>query len=149
MRQSWKFFLEAPLVAPDLQIGFGKPSSALDQRRIDVESMLRTRSISVWLVDERYLSGAISEGRQVVYDEDGKYFRVAERTQSPDLDSVWTVSARGRFADPRGGKSKLSTCMWLADLARPSGVAFRFDLQAGVVAHGDGGCIPFRWLARS
>ena len=76
LRQSWKFFLEAPPAAANLQIGFGRPSSALDQRRIDVESMLKSRGTSVWLVDERYVPGAISEGRQVVYDEDGKYFRV-------------------------------------------------------------------------
>jgi hypothetical protein len=42
MSQSWKFFLEVPPLVTGLQIGFGKPSSAMDQRRIDVESMLKS-----------------------------------------------------------------------------------------------------------
>jgi hypothetical protein len=76
MTRSWKFFLEVPLAAAELQIGIGKLSSALDQRRIDVESLLKSRGRSVLLVDERRLPDALSDGRHVVYDEDGRYFRV-------------------------------------------------------------------------
>ncbi len=74
--QFWKFAPESPASQTEREIGFGKLSSAEDQIRIDLERILRAHGRNSWLIDERHLAGALAQGRHIVYDEDGKFFRV-------------------------------------------------------------------------
>jgi hypothetical protein len=72
---AWKFFPESPSTPQERMIGFPKPSSMDDPKIAEVQEKLARRNIGVGFVREERLGQVFGQGKQVVYDSDGLYFR--------------------------------------------------------------------------
>jgi len=73
--RSWKVFPEAPTTTQERLIGFSKFSSANDPRVQEIQAALTRHGIRVGFVREDRLGEVFGQGKQVVYDDDGFYFR--------------------------------------------------------------------------
>jgi hypothetical protein len=73
--REWKAFPEAPTTAQERLIGFPKFSSTKDPRIQELSGRLARYGHSVGFVREDRLGEVFSQGKQVVYDDDGLYFR--------------------------------------------------------------------------
>jgi len=82
--RDWKFFPEAPATAQERQLGFSKFSFGNDPRIQEASARLQRYGIGVGFVREDRLAQALAQGKQVVYDDDGLYFR----WQGPDIAQI-------------------------------------------------------------
>lgn len=73
----WQFLDEAPL--PDSAYGFSKPSSLQDGAVIGLVENLRANNIASGFVLQQDLPVKLGEGWEIVYDDDGRYFRVPDK----------------------------------------------------------------------
>ena len=82
---SWKFFDLKP--DPASPYGFHKPSHLQDVCAFDIGEALKKRGGRMGWRLERDLPGSLVRGVEIVYDDDGKYFRTPSRPS--DLIYVW------------------------------------------------------------
>lgn len=82
---SWKFFDLKP--DPASPYGFHKPSHLQDVCAFDIGEALKKRGGRMGWQLERDLPGSLVRGVEIVYDDDGKYFRTPSRPS--DLIYVW------------------------------------------------------------
>ncbi len=82
---SWKFFDLKP--DPASPYGFHKPSHLQDVCAFDIGEALKKRGGRMGWRLERDLPGSLVRGVEIVYDDDGKYFRTPGRPS--DLIYVW------------------------------------------------------------
>ena len=75
--ERWRFFPEKP--EADSPLGFAKPSTLQDPRATELVAELRTRGYEPGWATEVEVPSKQSPGYQVVYDDDGRYFRIADR----------------------------------------------------------------------
>src|SRR4029077_5621542 len=75
--QRWRFFPERP--EADSPLGFSKPSPLQDPRATELVAELRTMGYEPGWADDVEVPSKQSPCYQVVYDNDGRYFRTAAR----------------------------------------------------------------------
>ncbi len=73
--RDWRVFPEAPTTTQERLLGFPKLSAANDPRIQELSGRLSCYGHSVGFVREDRLGEVFSQGKQVVYDDDGLYFR--------------------------------------------------------------------------
>ncbi len=78
--QGWAYFPEEPSSEPDGYFGLWKPSSFADPR----VNALATQFPTICWFPEDHVSSCLSEGGNIFYDDDGRYFRV----RSSDCDMI-------------------------------------------------------------
>lgn len=74
--ESWRFFRDPP--KPDCLFGFPKPSSLEDPRAKILCNKIRERGWQPGWASERGLTDQLGESYEIVYDEDGLYFRIED-----------------------------------------------------------------------
>lgn len=78
--QRWRFFPETP--DPASPLGFSKPSTLQDPRAMELVTELRKRGYEPGWADELEVPSKQNPEYQVVYDEDGCCFRIADPIRS-------------------------------------------------------------------
>jgi len=78
--QRWRFFPEKPETGSTL--GFFKASTLNDPRAVDLCEEFRSKGFEPGWAAESELPGKLTSDFQMVYDEDGLYFRIPDRLQS-------------------------------------------------------------------
>jgi len=73
--REWKVFPEAPATSEERMIGFSKFSSANDPKLQEMSARLARYGHTISFVREDRLGEVFGQGKQVVYDDDGLYFR--------------------------------------------------------------------------
>ena len=78
--ERWRFFPERP--DPASPLGFSRPSTLQDPRAMEVAAQLRTKGYEPGWADELEVPSKQNSDYQVVYDEDGCCFRIADPVRS-------------------------------------------------------------------
>ena len=78
--QRWRFFPEKP--EPNSPLGFSKPSTLQDPRAMELVAELRKRGYEPGWADELEVPSKQNPSYQVIYDDDGCYFRIADSIRS-------------------------------------------------------------------
>jgi hypothetical protein len=73
---SWKFFDEKP--SPDSPLGFCKPSGITDPRPREIQKQQEARGMKFHWGALAEIGRRFEEGYRIVYDDDGRYFRIAD-----------------------------------------------------------------------
>ena len=74
--QKWQFFEEKP--DPGSVFGFPKISSLQDPRATALIERFRAQGYTLGWNREDGISARLADGREIVYDEDGRYFRITD-----------------------------------------------------------------------
>ena len=82
---AWRFFEDIP--SPHDVYGFLKPSNINDPRVTTVAAKLQSKYTLRWAL-ESWLPNIVSAGGEIVYDSDGKFFRIVEGSRSLILVAV-------------------------------------------------------------
>ncbi|MBL8240545.1 MAG: toll/interleukin-1 receptor domain-containing protein [Bryobacterales bacterium] len=75
--RSWRFFLERPDTPDERRFGLCKVSSLKDPKAIAIIDKLTSFGIESRFTSLRNIGDRTAHGWQIVYDEDGRYFRVS------------------------------------------------------------------------
>ncbi len=75
--RSWRFFLERPDTPDERRFGLCKVSSLKDPKAIAIIDKLTSFGIESRFTSLRNIGDRTAQGWQIVYDEDGRYFRVS------------------------------------------------------------------------
>lgn len=70
----WRFFPERP-EGPNAELGVFRTSSPVDPRAKEVANTLQARGLRCGWINEPDLAQRRAEGWEIVYDDDGRYFR--------------------------------------------------------------------------
>ncbi len=76
--ESWKFFEDKP--GPDSSLGFSKISSNNDPRALEIIESHKKRGFKFYWDHIVNLGARLGDGWELVYDDDGRYFRVPDRS---------------------------------------------------------------------
>jgi hypothetical protein len=89
--QQWRFFTDAPQTRLEKRHGLSKASSFSDSRVGAVSSLIASRGGRAGFGREDEFAGLLDSGWEIVYDDDGYYFRAAGR----DTDQILLVLKTG------------------------------------------------------
>lgn len=79
---SWHFFAESPSTDREKYLGFEKMSSMQDDRVRVLQRQLEPKGIRFTFTHEANVSPLESKGWEIVYDSDGRLFRIANANES-------------------------------------------------------------------
>jgi hypothetical protein len=78
----WRFLAESPTTEREKSLGFEKLSSLNDARVLALKQQLEPRGVRFYFSHEANVSASESKGWEIVYDTDGRLFRIVNGNES-------------------------------------------------------------------